>query len=401
MPSIVSIRRRTFLAGSAGALAAAAQMRSYTPAMAQEKTEAAKPLPGYVELKNPDALIVHSANTIETKRDFIGTSGITPNSIAFVRNNLSPPNADVVRNADAWEVSLEGVANPRRINLGELKKMGVVSVATVLQCSGNGRALFDHKASGTQWETGAAANVLWSGVPLRTVVEALGGPVEAAKFMTNTGGETLPEGVDPKTVVVERSVPLDYALEHAIMAWEMNGVPVPLAHGGPLRVVTPGYYGVNNVKYVKRVALTTAETDAKIMASGYRVRPVGVEGDPSQPTMWEMKVKSWVTHPLADAQSGKLQINGVAFGGINALKGVEVTTDGGKTWQQAELLGPDMGRFAWRPFVLMADLPPGTHVIASRASDSAGRVQDETTEPNHRGYDYSGWQRLAVEVTLA
>ena len=400
MVTILRIRRRSLLAGTAGAVAAAAYMRSGAPVQAQE-SEAAKPLPGYVELKNPEALIVHSGNTIETKREFIGTSGITPNSIAFVRNNLTPPDAEVVRNADSWEVSFEGVANPRSMTLGELKKMGAVTVASVLQCSGNGRAFFDHKASGTQWSTGAAANVLWSGIPLRTVVEALGGPVAAAKFMTNTGGETLPEGVDPKTVVVERSVPLDYAMENVLLAWEMNGVPVPLAHGGPLRVVTPGFYGVNNVKYVKRVALTEAETDAKIMASGYRVRPVGVEGSPDQPTMWEMKVKSWVTHPLVDAASGKVRIHGIAFGGINALKSVEVTADGGRTRNQAELLGPDMGRFAWRPFVIMTDLQPGKHVIASRATDSEGRVQEETTEPNQRGYDYSGWQRLAVEVTLA
>lgn len=400
MVAIVRIHRRSFLSGTAGAVAASAFTRSGASVQAQE-SEAAKPLPGYVELKNPDALIVHSGNTIETKREFIGTSGITPNSIAFVRNNLSPPDAEVVRNADSWDVSFEGVANPRSMTLGELKKMGTVTVAAVLQCSGNGRALFDHKASGTPWSTGAAANVLWSGIPLRTVVDALGGPVAAAKFMTSTGGETLPEGIDPKTVIVERSVPLDYAMGNVLLAWEMNGVPVPLAHGGPLRVVTPGYYGVNNVKYVKRVALTEAETDAKIMASGYRVRPVGVEGAPDQPTMWEMKVKSWVTHPLVDTASGKVRIHGIAFGGINALKSVEVTADGGRTWKPAELLGPDMGRFAWRPFVLIADLQPGEHVIASRATDSEGRVQEETTEPNHRGYDYSGWQRLAVEVTLA
>lgn len=400
MVSIVGIRRRSFLAGTAAAVAAATHLRN-APGVHAQEAGVAKPLPGYVRLKNPDALIVHSANTIETKRAFIGTSGITPNTIAYVRNNLPPPDESVVANADTWEVTIEGVANPRSITLGELKSMGAVTLAAVLQCSGNGRTLFDHKASGTQWETGAAANVLWSGIPLRTVVEALGGPVQNARFMTGTGGEALPEGVDPKTVIVERSVPLDYAMEHVMLAWEMNGVPVPLAHGGPLRVVTPGYYGINNVKYVRRVALAEAETAAAIMASGYRVRPVGVEGAPDQPTMWEMKVKSWVTHPLVEASSGKVRIHGVAFGGINALRNVEVTADGGQTWQAAELLGPDMGRFSWRPFALLVDLPAGKHVIASRATDSEGRVQDETTEPNHRGYDYSGWRRLAVEVTLA
>src|SRR3546814_15339135 len=95
--------------------------------------------------------------------------------------------------------------------------------------------------------------------------------------MTSTGGETLPQGLDPKSVVVERSVPLA-ARANAILAWEMNGAPVPLAHGGPLRMIVPGYYGINNVKYVKKLAFTAAETDAKIQASGYRVRPVGVKG---------------------------------------------------------------------------------------------------------------------------
>jgi sulfite oxidase len=163
----------------------------------------------------------------------------------------------------------------------------------------------------------------------------------------------------------------------------------------------PGYYGINNIKYVKRVALTEAETDATIQASGYRLRSVGVDGAPDQPTMWDMKVKSWVTNPLMDAASGKVQIHGVAFGGINALESVEVSTDGGQIWQPARFVGPDLGRYAWRPFVLAAELAPGTYAITSRATDSEGNVQEETTEPNHRGYDYAGWNRLAVEVTVA
>ncbi|WP_373506297.1 sulfite oxidase [Aestuariivirga sp.] len=401
MAEFISVHRRSFLAGGAGVLAAAACARTGVAVRAQEATKASKPLPAYVDWKNAEGLIVHSENTIETKREFIGTSGVTPNDLVYVRNNISPPDQSILANRDAWEVTFEGVANPRNVTLGELKTMGIETVAMVLQCSGNGRGFFEHKASGTPWRTGAAANVLWSGVPLRTVVDALGGASAGMKFLTSTGGETLPEGVDPKTVVVERSIPMDHALENAILAWEMNGEPISLAHGGPLRVITPGYYGVNNVKYVKRVALTAAETDASIQSTGYRIRPVGVEGAPDQPSMWEMKVKSWVTHPLADAKSGKIQIHGVAFGGFSALKGVEVSTDGGNTWKDAQLLGPDMGRYAWRPFVLSADLAPGTHAITSRATDSEGRVQEETTEPNHRGYDYSGWRRLAVEVTVA
>jgi DMSO/TMAO reductase YedYZ molybdopterin-dependent catalytic subunit len=393
------IHRRHFLVGAAGAAGAVAAVGAggIGSAFGQDT----KPLPDYASWKDADALIVHSENTVETKRSAFGTSGITPNDELYIRNNLPPPEESAVADRDAWVVAIEGVAEPRTMTVGELKRLGVETVATVLQCSGNGRGLFDHEASGTQWTVGAAGSVLWSGVPVRVVAEALGGPVDGAMFMTSTGGETLPEGIDPATVVVERSVPLQAALEHAILAWEMNGEPIPLAHGGPLRVVVPGYYGVNNVKYVKKVAFTEAESGAEIQQTGYRVRPVGVDGAPDQPSMWEMKVKSWVTHPLMDTESGQIQIHGVAFGGINAVTGVEVSTDGGKTWQEARFLGPDLGRFSWRPFVLGVDLAPGTYTITSRATDSEGRVQEEVTEPNHRGYDYSGWRVLAVDVTVA
>jgi DMSO/TMAO reductase YedYZ molybdopterin-dependent catalytic subunit len=190
-------------------------------------------------------------------------------------------------------------------------------------------------------------------------------------------------------------------METAILAWEMNGEPIPRAHGGPLRMIVPGYYGVNNVKYVKRVAFTENETDAKIQTSGYRLRPVDVGGAPDQPSMWQMKVKSWVTHPLMDSESGRVQIYGVAFGGVNPVDKVEVSTDGGETWQEASFTGPDLGRFGWRVFVLPAELESGTYTITSRATDSEGNVQEQSTEENHRGYDYSGWDRLAVDVTVA
>jgi DMSO/TMAO reductase YedYZ molybdopterin-dependent catalytic subunit len=395
MTEFIRMRRRTFLGGTAGALVAGV-VGPGEFAFAED----AKELPDYVDWKNPDAMIVHSKNTLETRRDFIGTSGITANDELYVRNNLPAPDDSIVSDRDAWEVAIEGVVNPRTMTVGELKTLGLETVATVLQCSGNGRGFFDHEASGAPWETGAAGCVLWSGVPVRAVVEALGGAGKDMKFMTSTGGEKLPEGIDAKDVVVERSVPLEAALDTAILAWEMNGEPIPLAHGGPLRIVIPGYYGVNNVKYVKTLALTAVETDAKIQASGYRLRPIGVEGAPDQPSMWEMKVKSWVTGPLKDVKTGKVQIHGVAFGGVNAVKSVEVSTDGGKSWKEARLVGPDLGRYAWRPFVLGTDLKPGTYSVTSRATDMDGNVQEEITEPNHRAYDYSGWQRLAVDLDV-
>lgn len=133
--------------------------------------------------------------------------------------------------------------------------MGLETVAMVLQCSGNGRGFFPSKPSGTPWNVGAAGCVVWSGVPVRAVVEALGGMAEGMRYMTGTGGEKLPEGLDPKTIIVERSVPAK-AMADALLAWKMNGAPISLAHGGPLRLIVPGYTGVNNIKYIKRLAFT-------------------------------------------------------------------------------------------------------------------------------------------------
>jgi DMSO/TMAO reductase YedYZ molybdopterin-dependent catalytic subunit len=397
MNQAIKIHRRHFLVGAAGTVSAAAVGASgvSAPALAQDGA-----LPAYVDWKEPEALIVHTDLTLETERGFIGTGVVTPNDFVFIRNNLAPPSVEVVADRDAWEVSFEGVNDARSMRVGELKRLGIETVAMVLQCSGNGRGFFDHEASGAPWRTGAAGCVVWSGVPVRAIAEELGGVADGANFMTSTGGEEIPEGLEAKDVIVERSVPLE-AMENAILAWEMNGAPIPHAHGGPLRMIVPGYYGINHVKYVKQVAFTENETDANIQTSGYRVRPVGVGGAPDQPSMWEMKVKSWVTHPLMDTESGRVQIHGVAFGGVNPVEKVEVSTDGGETWQDANLIGPDLGRFAWRVFVLPAELESGTYTITSRATDSEGNVQEQSTEPNHRAYDYSGWDRLAVEVTVA
>jgi sulfite dehydrogenase len=235
------------------------------------------------------------------------------------------------------------------------------------------------------------------------VVEALGGPVESARFMTGTGGEKIPEGIDPKTVMVERSVPLE-TMREALLAWEMNGEPLSLAHGGPLRLIVPGYYGVNSVKYIRRLAFTAVETDAAIQTTGYRLRPIGQKGDPSQPSMWKMNVKSWIEQP-ADAgetiRSGMVQVAGVAFSGGDPVKQVEVSADGGKTWKAAHFIGPDLGRYAWRDFVLPVELAPGTHVLASRATDAAGNTQPEQRMENERGYGHNGWRDAAIKVTVA
>lgn len=413
-PTAADPRRRALLTGSASAVAAAGLAAVGGPALAQTAAPAAasaasaaatgpKALPAYVAWKDPAAMIVHSTATVETKRSVFGSSVITPAEQLYVRNNLPSPGPEIVADRNAWEISIEGVKNPRKLTVADLKSMGLETVTMVLQCSGNGRGFFPSKPSGTPWKVGAAGCVVWSGVPVRDVVAALGGVADGMVYMTSTGGEKLPEGIDPKTVMVERSVPVA-AMADALLAWEMNGAPIPLAHGGPLRTVVPGYTGVNSVKYVKRLAFTAEQSPAAIQQTGYRMSPPGQKGKPSDPSVWEMAPKSWINSPLPDngpLRAGPVVVQGVAFGGMSAAAKVEVSVDGGTTWKPARFVGPDMGRYAWRQFALSTSLASGNHLLMSRVTDATGTVQAEAGVENAGGYSNTSWRDHAVQVMVA
>ena len=398
-----SFDRRRILAGSAlvGAGLTGWAGRAGAQAASAAATTSPRPLPPYVAWKDANSLIVHSATTIETKRSAFGTSGITPAEQLFIRNNLPPPDASIVADRDAWQVSIEGVRTPRTFTVGELKTIGIESVATVLQCSGNGRGFFPSKPTGTPWTVGASGCVVWSGVPVRYLVEMLGGVLPGMVYLTGTGGEKLPEGIDPMAVMVERSVAAR-TISDALLAWEMNGAPLPLAHGGPLRLIVPGYNGVNNVKYVKRVAFTAAESMAKIQQTGYRITPLGGTSLPTEPSVQELNVKSWINMPGAakPLKAGVVYVTGVAFGGGSPIRRVEVSSDGGKSWIEAAFFGPDLGRFAWRQFALPLRMPAGNFVLVSRATDTAGNVQPEQRLENAHGYSNNSWADHAVAVSV-
>lgn len=409
MQNTTNLTRRRLLTTSASSLAVAglapalsAAQNTATPATPTPAATATKPLPAYVSWKNADSLIVHTPTTIETKRSAFGTSIITPSDRLYIRNNLPAPTAAVIGNPEDWKVSIEGVGKPQSFTIADLKTIGLETMATVLQCSGNGRGYFAGKPSGTKWQVGAAGCVMWSGVSVRDVIATLGGVTKGMVYMTSTGGEKLPEGIDPLSVIVERSVPLS-AMQDAMLAWEMNGEPIPLAHGGPLRLIVPGYNGVNNIKYIKRLAFTKEQTQAAIQKTGYRLSPPGQKGDPSQPAVWAMDPKSWITSPDPEGKAvkaGQVQIMGVALGGLNAVAKVDVSLDGGKTWKAARLVGPNLGKYAWRQFALAATLKPGQYEIACRTTDSTGKVQVATSPENTGGYLNSGWISHAVKVTV-
>ena len=316
------------------------------------------------------------------------------------------PESRIVADRDLWAVGIEGAKqtadHTMSLSLAELKALPTTTIACVVQCSGNGRAFFAHSPSGSPWGVGAAGCALWTGVKLSKVFEHLGGAQTEARFVTATGGELLPKGMELGSLAVERSVPIDKGLDDCLLVWEMNGEPLPLLHGGPLRLLVPGYFGINNVKWVKRLAASANESENNIQQSGYRMRAVGESGNASQPSMYRMPVKSWLNGPGANGEplpQGRYQLFGVAFSGERGINHVDVSLDGGSSWQRASLYGPNLGPNAWRTFSLEADLSEGEYLLVSKATDTAGDSQPERFPANHRGYGHNGWRDhgLAIE----
>ena len=400
----LNLNRRNFLTGTA-ALAGVAATASVVPisianANHSPLNENTKGLPDFISWKDRSALIVHSNKGIETHRSAIGESLITPNRNVYIRNNMPTMTDDQIGNRKNWKVSIEGVKNPKTFTLSQLQKLGHTTMATILQCSGNGRGFFKHKPRGSQWKTGAAACIFWTGVPMKTVVDACGGISGDSVYMTSEGVDHVPTGLDPKKAMIARSVPKK-VYKDAMLAWEMNGVPVPNAHGGPLRMITPGYFGINNVKHLGKVAFTSQESSVKYMKKSYRISPIGKKGS-QYPSCWEMPVKSWITRPTDETgtvKAGKVQIVGVAMGGTRKVKSVKVSVDGGSSWKKAKFIGPDLGKYAWRQFVFETTLSSGKYNIASLASNGKDK-QPELRMENRRGYAHNGWKDHSVNITV-
>ena len=398
----IDTSKRNFLTSSVtlAGIAAATSVLPISIAKANHEDSDPKGLPDFIKWKNRDALIVHSKKGIETHRSAIGESLITPNRNIYIRNNMPTMSDTQIGDRNNWKVSIKGVKNPKTFSLAQLKKLGHTTMATILQCSGNGRGFFAHEVRGSQWKTGAAACVLWTGVPMKLVVDACGGVESDAVFMTSAGVDHESTGLDPKKAKVERSVPKK-VYKDAMLAWEMNGVPLPNAHGGPLRMVTPGYFGINNVKHLGQVAFTKTESTVKYMKSSYRISPIGKKGS-QYPSCWEMPVKSWITRPTDETgtvKAGNVQIVGVAMGGTKKVRSVKVSIDGGQSWKKAKFVGPDLGKYAWRQFVLEANLAPGSYNLASKAS-GGGKTQPELRMENRRGYAHNGWKDHSVNIKV-
>lgn len=361
------------------------------------------------------ALVVHNSKTLEleTPLTLLREHEITPKEILFVRNNQELPGCRTLDPADAadWTLDVVGqVENPRRLTLDDLKKMDQVEVTMVLQCSGNGRSQFGRAAEvkGAPWQQGALGNVRFRGVPLRAVLDGLDLQVAPAAAFVTAEGKDGP--ASPKDADFEHSIPLADARERSILAVEMNGEPIPALHGGPLRLVTPGYYGTMHLKWLTRLRLEPRETFNHHQRRRYRtplepIKPGSdfvYDFDNSEPN-WRMKIKSVIFAPLTGetVKAGDVAVRGVAFNdGAAKIEAVELSSDEGRTWRRAKL-SPSAGAYAWYPWSGTLALARGKQRILARAVDALGRTQplDGAIGWNPAGY---GWHGVhAVDVTVS
>lgn len=360
-------------------------------------------------------LLVHNlAKTgfeIETPLELLREDKITPAQKLFVRNNQQPEWSATLAPppSSPWRLDIGGLLEfPRTILLEELKALPQVEHEVVLQCSGNGRAMFSavSPVKGSQWRYGAMGNVRFRGVTLKSLFEKLDiRPNAAAKFLTAEGAE-LPG--KPGAADFEHTLPLEETLSRAILALDLNGQPMPAVHGGPLRLVTPGYYGTMHVKWLNRLRLEAQESVNHHQAKRYRTpRELITPGSPFEYRLdnsdahWRMKIKSVIFAPVHDAQlrTGMVVISGVAWNdGTSLIDAVEVSLDEGQTWRRAEI--ERTGRYAWQHWQLPLMLTPGKHTLISRAVDTLGNTQplNGAIGWNPDGYVWNGADRVTVQV---
>ena len=330
------------------------------------------------------------------------TSFLTPNDHFFVRSHFGPPSAETIGDSQ-WTLHVGGaVERSNELTMESLKQFEPVTITAVLQCSGNGRAYHRPKVPGVQWERGAVGNAQWTGVRLRDVLQAAGVRAEA-RHVIFQGADRPVVATVPLFV---RSIPLEKALHpDTLLAYEMNGRPLPLLHGAPLRVITPGWMAESCIKWLTHIEVREDEASGYFMQTAYRA-PVKSEHtdtgrtDNATAPVEVMPVKSLISSP-EDGQTvmaGGVRINGVAWAGETRIAKVEVSIDEGNTWQPAQLVGDDR-LYAWRQWqFLWQATVQGTFAIVCRATDERGHVQPAVTSWNPSGFLWNGWDRVTVRV---
>jgi sulfite dehydrogenase len=328
---------------------------------------------------------------------------ITPNEAVFVRWHISniPTTVDV----DQWRLKVGGnTEREMELSFKDLKKFEKVTYTAVMQCSGNGRSYFEPRVFGGQWGNGAMANVTWGGARLRDILNKAGiKPGSVDVFFDGLDGPPLTSVPD-----MVKSLPVDKAIEEdIIVAYEMNGTSLPMLNGFPARLIVPAWYATYWVKSLKEINVLAQPFEGFWMNPAYRIpdTPCGCvpPGTAAQNTIPinRMTTRSLIIEPAAGASitaNQPVEIKGIAFSGGYSIKDVIVSTDGGKTWAEANL-GRDMGRYSWIQFSYpWRPTKPGAYTLMAKATNSIGESQPFEGLWNPGGYLWNMVQKNEVVV---
>ena len=394
------VSRRALMAGSlslAATRALADQLtlpRGLAPGVAQSAELAS--LAG----KRPLIRLSHRPPNYETPISYFD-GPITPNDAFFIRYHLD--NIPVVDPAK-WRLTVSGGGAPLTLSLDELRQFPSIEIAAVCQCSGNRRGLSDPHVAGVEWGYGAMGCARWKGARLKDVLAKAGVPNNAIEVVMNgADGPVL-----DKTPDFVKSLPLWKAMdENTLIAYEMNGGPLPHFNGAPARVIVPGWTATYWMKHVTELAFSEKPFDGFWMAKAYRV-PIGLfpsidrfvtQENAANAPITEIMVNSLITAPADGAQlaRGPVKISGLAWDSGRGIVRVEISTDKGASWREAKL-GEDVGRFGFRAFSFEAEAAAGSLTILSRASNNAGQSQVAKALWNPAGYHHSVYNSVTVSV---
>lgn len=344
---------------------------------------------------------------IEAKAHLLDDN-ITPNKFMFIRNNgLVPDKID----ASSWTLTIDGesVKENKTYTLADLKaKFQIYTYQLTLECGGNGRSEFDPPAKGNQWTIGAVSCANWTGARLRDVLEDAGVKNDAVYIGYHAADIHLSR--NPEKEPISRGAPMAKVMQdETLLAFQMNGADIPLAHGFPLRLVAGGWPASVSGKWVNRISIRNKEHDgAKMTGTAYRVpcKPVAPGekvADEDMCIIESMPVKSLITYPMSGAildQGKKLNIRGHAWAGELEVAKMEYSIDFGATWMDCSLEKP-VNRLAWQHFSASVDFPKeGYYEVWARATDSQGKAQPMLVPGwNPKGYLNNACHRIAVKIS--
>ena len=322
----------------------------------------------------------HRADTSEPLSTEAGegafTHLVTPSALRFVRNHFPVP---MLGEEHALELC-GAFAQPLRLSMPQLRALPASTLTIVTECAGNGRAGLAPKVEGEQWNRGAVSTAQWTGAPLQALLERAG-LLETAVELVFTGADTG---------AYQRSLPLEAALDPStLLAWEMNGAPIPPRFGGPLRLVVPGWYGMASVKWLAKIEAVETPFAGQFQTRKYVYAP----GAP----VTKMRIKSMFTSLPAELRAGvQARIGGLAWGGEGVAR---VQVFAAARWHEARLLGPALPH-AWRRFEIVwtPPLERGRYLLRCRATDACGEKQPSEPQWNEGGYGANGVQQLGVVV---